>query len=147
MSKFSLSKAVAAGAEKKRALADNAPSTPQRAKALKASDVAVEETGPSPQKVNITKLSANSPVTVVIRKYTDRAGDAWEAYRFDEADEPLYQVAIKHDVPRPITYQFREKLASFLQATKDVPDTIAELQDAGIRLIVGDRNDPDCLCA
>ena len=41
----------------------------------------------------------------VIRKYSDCAGDCWEAYR-TEADQPLWQIQIKQDVARSITYQF-----------------------------------------
>ena len=41
----------------------------------------------------------------VIRKYSDCAGDCWEAYR-TEQDQPLYQIQIKQDVARSITYQF-----------------------------------------
>ena len=144
MGKFSLQKAVAAGkVQEKRPLEEVAQQQPAtRSKILKASEVVVEEDGPKPPKSNSRKLSANAPVEVIIQKYSDSAGDIWEAFR-TEKDQPLFQCQIKQDVARSVCYQFRDKFADFLRVTEGVPNTLAELQDTcGIRLLIGDKNDP-----
>jgi len=73
---------------------------------------------------------------------SDCAGDVWESFRTEGSDEPLWQCQIKHDVARNVCYQFKEKFAEFCRVTSGVPDTLAELQERGIRLLIGDKNDP-----
>jgi len=63
----------------------------------------------------------------VIYKSTDQAGDIWEKFKGSEA-KPLWQVQIGHDVPRPITYFFRDRFADFLKIYKDAPDTLQDSQ-------------------
>ena len=141
--KFSLAKAVPGGAAKqdnKRQAAES-QDAPRRSKVLKASDIVIE-TGPKPPAQMTRKFAANAPVNLVIFKVSDAAGDVWE--RFKGSDEPLWQLQLSQDSARPLTYQFRDRFSDYLRSTKDVPDTLQELQDeCGIRLVVGDKNDPD----
>ncbi len=144
MGKFTLQKAVGAGKKSEKRPYPGVEEVPQqpanRAKILKASEV-VEEDGPKPQKTTFRKLLANAPVEVVIFKYSDCAGDLWETFRTQD-EQPLYQVQVKQDVARSICFQFKDKFAEFLRVTDGVPDTLAELQENGVRLIIGDKNDP-----
>ena len=140
--KFSLAKAVPGGAAKQEKRPAEEPQESQRrTKVLKASDVVIED-GPKPPAQMTRKFAANAPVNLVIHKVSDAAGDVWE--RFKGSDEPLWQLQLSQDSARPLTYQFRDRFGDYLRSTKDVPDTIQELQDeCGIRLVVGDKNDPD----
>jgi len=143
MGRFSLEKTVGGGktviVPAKRP-AETTPST--GSKMMKMSQV-VEEDGPKPQQQpSNRKLSTNAPVQVAFYKYSDCAGDLWESYKTDD-DQPLYQVQIRHEAPRSLCYQFQAKFADFCKNTEGVPDTLAELQEHGIRLIIGDKNDPE----
>ena len=55
----------------------------------------------------------------------------------------MWQIQIKHDVARSVCYQFKDKLAEFLRATDGLPDDLNDLQERGIRIVVGDKNDPE----
>ena len=139
--KFSLSKAVAAASPQK---GDNKREVPpeskaSRSKALKLADVKIED-GPKPQVQNTRKLSATAPVQIVIYKTTDSAGFLWD--RFKGTEQPLWQIQISHDTPRPITYHFRDRISDFLRTSDGLPDTLRELEDeCGIRLLIGDLNE------
>ena len=90
----------------------------------------------------MTKLSANSPVQVVVQLYSNCASDLWESFKGQD-EQKLWQCQIAHPAPRAVTYQFREKLSTFLHETPGVPDSIQQLQDeCGVRFLIGDRNDP-----
>ena len=111
--KFSLAKAVPGGAVKEKRPAEESQEAPRRTKALKASDVIVED-GPRPAAQTVRKFAANAPVNVVVYKMTDIAGDIWERYKGSE--EPLWQIQLAQECARPITYQFLGVHASSVQA-------------------------------
>ena len=139
--KFSLSKAVAAASPHKGDNKREAPpeSKASRSKALKLADVKIED-GPKPSPQNTRKLSASAPVQIVIYKTTDSAGFLWD--RFKGTEQPLWQIQISHDTPRPITYHFRDRISDFLRTSDGLPDTLRELEDeCGIRLLIGDLNE------
>ena len=144
MTKFSLSKAVAAASPQKGDNANNKREAPpeskaSRSKALKLADVKIED-GPKPPTQNTRKLSATAPVQIVIYKTTDSAGFLWD--RFKGTEQPLWQIQISHDTPRPITYHFRDRISDFLRTSDGLPDTLRELEDeCGIRLLIGDLNE------
>ena len=140
--KFSLEKAVKGkkdnGKKDKRPQLEEAP---RPAKFMKVSDVSIEE-GPKPDRFPAKKLQPDAPVVVTIFKATDNAGDMWEAFQGGEAKK-LWQVQIAHEVPRPITYQFRDRFADFIKTYDKTPDTLQELEESGVRIVVADANDPE----
>ena len=114
---------------------------PRGTKVARASDVVVEN-APSPPAGSTQKLSANAPVQVVVQLYSNCASDLWESFKGQE-NQKLWQCQIAHNVPRAVTYQFREKFNTFLHESAGVPDNIQQLQDeCSIRYILGDKNDP-----
>jgi hypothetical protein len=138
--KFSLEKAVKDNTKKepnKRTQIEE----PRQSKFMKISEIIVEE-GPKPERASPKKLSPDAPVLVCIYKATDNAGDVWESYQGGDPKK-LWQVQISHEVPRPITYQFRDRFADFIKTYEKTPDTLQELEEAGIRPVVADRNDPE----
>ena len=140
MKKFSLEKAVKADSKKdKRPKVDETPS--RASKFLKVSQITIEE-GPKPERPSVKKLQPDAPVIVTIYKATDIAGDMWEAFQGEK--KKLWQIQIAHEVPRPITYQFRDRFASFIKTYDKVPDSLQELeQEGGIRIVTADANDPE----
>ena len=142
--KFSLEKAVGGTPKKevaKRPTEEKQDTNPSRSKCLKVGQIIVEE-GPKPQMMKQEKLSPNAAVIVVIHKVTDDAGFIWESYKGGEA-QPLWQIQISHPTPRPITFQFKDRFADFLKNYAEAPNTLEELEEHGIRVVVSDSNDPD----
>ena len=103
------------------------------------------EQGPKPQRT-AQRLPASAPVVVAIYKVTDEAADVWNAYEGKD-DIQLWQVQVQHDARPSITFGIVESFNDFLrQAHADndaIPTTLMDLQGAGIKLVVTDRNDPD----
>jgi hypothetical protein len=123
--KFSLEKAVKDATPKKDTTKRAAKEEPRKSKFMKVSEIVVED-GPKPEKQSPKKLTPGAPVVVCLYKVTDHAGDVWETYKQSEP-KPLWQIQICHEVPRPITYQFRDRFADFVKTCKDTPDTLQDL--------------------
>jgi len=139
--KFSLDKAISGKTTKAKKEKPEELEEARPAKFMKISDISIEE-GPKPERPSPKKLSPDAPVVVCIYKATDSAGDMWEAYQGGEAKK-LFQIQISHEVPRPITYQFRDRFADFIKTYDKTPDTLQELEEVGIRVCVADANDPE----
>ena len=73
MGKFSLTNAVACKQPEKRPIDEEVSpySQVRSGKMLKVSQVVIEEDGPKPGQKNPRKLSANAPIEISIRKYTE----------------------------------------------------------------------------
>lgn len=124
MNKFSLEKGVKGTTPKKENKRTLEQEPRKCNKFMKVSEIVVEE-GPKPDKISPKKLTNDAPVVVCIYKVTDDSGAVWEAYKGSEP-KPLWQIQISHEVPRPITYQFKDKFADFLKMCKDTPDTLQD---------------------
>ena len=125
MSKFSLEKAVKDTSKKDTHKRVQEQEEPKKSKFRKVSQVVVE-TGPKPEKISAKRLTPDAPVIVCIYKATDDAGCLWESYMGSEP-KPLWQIQIAHEVPRPITFQFRDRFADFIKICKDTPDTLQDM--------------------
>jgi len=117
----------------------------QPAKLPRAGDITVEE-GPRPVQ-SIRRRPASAPVEVCIYKYTDQAADLWDLFKGKD-NVPLYQVQISHEAQRSITFQIRDSFNDFLASSKGdnsaMPSSMQQLETmAGVKLVVGDRTDPD----
>jgi len=127
---------------KKRAREDSA--APRPSKLPKASEISVEQ-GPRPV-LAPRRLPVTAPVDVCIYRVTELASDLWDLLQ--GRDNALFQVQIRHEAQRAITFDMRSSFNDFLRAAHRqdprIPNTLAELERAcGVRLIVTDRADPD----
>jgi len=123
--KFSLDRAVKDTTKKDTPKRVQEQDEPKKSKFMKISEVVVD-TGPKPEKISTKKLTPDAPVIVCIYKATDHAGCLWESYMGSEP-QPLWQIQIQHEVPRPITYQFRDRFTDFIKTCKDTPDTLQDV--------------------
>ena len=117
---------------------------PRPAKLPKASQISVEQ-GPRPA-LPPKRLPMTAPVDVCIYRVTELASDLWDLLQGQ--DNALFQVQIRHDAQRPITFDMRTSFNDFLRAAykqdSRIPCNLAELERAcAVRLIVTDRADPD----
>lgn len=84
------------------------------------------------------------PVVMAIYKVTDQAGDIIE---IGCESDSVYQVQLDHTSRRSVVTDIRAEFSAFLHsghATYNVlPSNFAELQRAGIKLVVSDGSDPD----
>ena len=131
--------------EKRGAPQEVAISTPaQTAKTPRAANISIEH-GPRPAQM-YRRPPASAPVDVCIYKYTEDASDLWDLFHGKKV--PLFQVQIFHNAQRSITFQMRDSFNDFLASAKKEDDTMpASVQEletmAGVKLVVGDRIDPD----
>ena len=92
-------------------------------KTPKASDISIE-TGPKPILVP-KRLPMNAPVDVCIYRVTELASDLWELLQGQ--DEPLFQVQIRHEQQRAVTYDIRNSFNELTPAWKSsLPEHIFE---------------------
>ena len=127
---------------KKRANEDSAD--PHPSKLPKASQISVEQ-GPRPL-LAPKRLPVTAPVDVCIYRVTELASDLWDLLQ--GRDNVLFQVQIRHEAQRAITFDVRTSFNDFLRAAHRqdprIPNNLTELERAcGVRLIVTDRADPD----
>jgi len=103
---------------------------------------------PTPQRAQTTRrFPPIAPVEVCIYRYTDRASDLWDAF-YSNDDAPLYQVQVRHQAQKNITYFMRDSFNEFLtSANKEdhiTPPTVQALEGgAQVRLVISDKTDPD----
>ena len=110
----------------------------------KASEISVEQ-GPRPALVP-RRLPVTAPVDVCIYRVTELASDLWDLLQ--GRDYSLFQVQVRHEAQRAITFDIRSSFNDFLRAAHKqdarIPNNLEELERAcGVRLIVTDRADPD----
>jgi len=113
-------------------------------KAPKAAEIFIE-TGPKPT-LAPKRLPVNAPVDVCIYRVTEQASDLWEMLQ--GRDDSLFQIQMRHEQQRAITFDLRNNFNDFLRAAHkqntSMPSNLAELErSCGIRLIVTDGADPD----
>ena len=123
----------------------NDDAAPLPAKLPRASEINIEQ-GPRPLQAP-KRLPANAPVDVCIYRVTELASDLWDLLQGKD-EFKLYQVQVRHDAQRSITFDVRNSFTDFLRAEHRqdprIPSNVAELETAcGVRLIVTDRSDPD----
>ena len=127
---------------KKRINKDSAD--PHPSKLPRASEISVEQ-GPRPI-LAPKRLPVTAPVDVCIYRVTELASDLWDLLQ--GRDVALFQVQIRHEAQRAITFDVRNSFNDFLRAAHKqnphIPNNLAELERAcAIRFIVTDRADPD----
>ena len=110
----------------------------------KASNISVEK-GPRPV-LAPRRLPMTAPVDVCIYRVTELASDLWDLLH--GRDNALFQVQIRHEAQRAITFDVRNSFNDFLRAAHRhdprIPNNLSGLERAcGVRLIVTDRADPD----
>ena len=126
---------------KKRA---NKSNIPRPLKLPKASEISIEQ-GPRPKQAP-TRLPVTAPVDVCIYRYTEQASDLWNL--MNGCDYALYQVQIRHEAQRAITFAIRDSFRDFLrEAHKQdprIPENLHELESrCGVKPMATDRTDPD----
>ena len=108
-----------------------------------ASQITIEE-GPRPQRVP-QRLPEVAPINVVIYKVTDNAGDLWG--KFEQTDAKLWQVQMEHGARPSALFGIRRSFEDFLRSAHSdndsIPTTLAELEKAGVTLVLTDTEDPD----
>ena len=115
------------------------------AKVPKADEMTLLEQSPKPAST-MQRLPAHAPVVVCLYKVTDEAGDLWNAYEGKEGVQ-LWQVQVSHDARPCITFGIVQSFNDFLYqahtSNEAVPTTLADLQGAGMKLVLTDKTDPD----
>ena len=117
---------------------------PRNSKIPRAADITIEQ-GPRPTQTQ-KRLPANAPVDVCIYRFTQQASDLWDLLQ--DHNVSLYQIQIRHEAQKAITFSMRDSFNDFLRASHKqenrIPSTLAELETTcGVRLVVNDRADPD----
>ena len=112
----------------------------------RAAECTLVEKGPKPQ-TSAKRLPAHAPVTMCLYKVTDQACDVWNVFE-DKPDVKLFQVQIEHAAKPSISFGLVDKFNSFLRTMhardETIPASLTDLQQqAGIKLVVTDRQDPD----
>ena len=97
------------------------------------------EVGPPPPKIR--RRAEKAECAVAIYPYTRDAATIWEACTKQEAT--LWQVQLEHNARDSITIGFYESFTKFLQQEESAPDSIKDLAEAGMKLILTDTSDPD----
>lgn len=94
------------------------------------------------------RLPASAPLDVVIYKVTKRASDVWD--QFQESDGcALWQIQLEHAARPSAIFNLRDSFQDFLKEAgadgdSGIPTSLDVLQrEAGIKLVLADRNDPD----
>ena len=143
--KFSMD-AVAAATPAKRPSESLQAAALSPAKVPKASEVTLMEQPPKSAST-ARRLPAHAPVHVCVYKYTDEAGDVWNAYEGKDGVS-LWQVQVEHDARPSVTFgviqSFNDYLRQAHAGNEAIPTTLADLQaQTGIKLVSADKTDPD----
>ena len=124
--------------------ANEGDAAPRSDKLPRASQISIEQ-GPRPMQAP-KRLPVTAPVDVCIYRVTELASDLWDLLQGH--DHALFQIQVRHDAQRNITFDVRNSFNDFLRAAHKqdphFPINVTELETAcGVRLIVTDRADPD----
>ena len=118
----------------------------------KASDISIEQGSAYRKHLSSRpalaprRLPVNAPVDMCIYRVTELASDLWDLLQ--SRDNALFQIQIRHEAQRSVTFDVRNSFNDFLRAANRqdplIPSHLTELERAcGVRLVVTDRADPD----
>ena len=100
------------------------------------------------EKTTTQRPTTNAPVNVCVYKVTDSAGDLWA--NFKDVQTKLWQVQIDHDARPSVTVRMYDSFNEFLkEQSRSSPGSVESTKqlenDAGIRLVMTNQDDPDGL--